>query len=164
MRKISRLHSYTLVETMFVIFFFVVISAFVFRFYYRFDYSYRASIDNAVRMRRIMNIGERWRKALDGASGQVPVIENGKIIFDKNDYAAVDKKQIIIHRCGKTYLLRLPENTNAAFSIEDGPDGGSLAILNLNWKNRRSQNKKAPGRSHSVRIAAALEIKHGDKS
>ena len=164
MRKPGSLRPYTLVEILFVIFFLIMISAFVFKYYYRFDYSYRSSVDNSIRMRRVMNISERWRKISGGVSGQVPAIENGKIVFDKNDYAAVNKKQIIIRRRGKTYLLRLPESTNAVFGIENGPDNSCLLILNLNWKYSRSPNKKTPGKSHAVRIVSALKINRGDKS
>lgn len=164
MRKFRRLRPYTLIEVTLVIFFLAIISIFVFKSYYRFGYSYRSSTDNSIRMRRIMNISERWRKALDGASGQIPVIEDGKIVFSKNDYAAVDKKQIIICRRGKTYILRLPKDTNAGFSIEKDPHEGCLVILNLSWKYSHSPNKKAPGGDHAVRIVSALKIKDGDKS
>ena len=164
MRKFRSLYSYTLIELMCAIFFMIIISAFVFKYYYRFDYSYRSSIDNSIRMRRVMTIGERWRKAFEGTSGQVPIIENRKIIFGRNDYVAVDKKHIIIHRCGKTYSLRLPENTSAAFAIENDSDCECLAILNLNWKYSRSPGKKTPGRTHTVRIISAVKIKHGDNS
>jgi Tfp pilus assembly protein PilE len=164
MKKISVLRSYTLVETMFVIFFLIVISAFAFRYYYRFKYSYRSSVDNAIRMRQIMSISERWRQALGGTSEQIPVAENGKIVFAGNDYAAVEKKQITICRSGKNYSLRLPKNTNAALTVEKNQSGSYLAVLNLSWKYSHSPNAKAPGKTHSVRIISALKVKHGDQS
>jgi hypothetical protein len=164
MKKISCLRSYTLVETMFVIFFLIVISAFAFRYYYRFKYSYRSSADNAIRMRHIMSISERWRQALGGTYGQVPAAENGKIVLGENDYAAVEKKQINIYRSGKNYFLRLPENTNAVLTVEKAPSGSYLAILNLRWKYSHSSNAKAPGKTHLVRIISALKVKSGDQS
>ncbi len=164
MSKLNRSNPYTLIEVLCTIFFMTIISAFVFKYYYRFDYSYRSSINNSIRMRRVMTIGERWQKILGGSTGQIPVIKNNKLIFGKEDYVAVSKKHITIHRRGKTYLLRLPDDTNAAFSIENSSTGNCLIILNLNWKYSRSPGKKTPGKAHSVRIVSALKIKHGDNS
>ena len=164
MKKIRNLHPYTLVEILCVIFFLIMISAFAFKYYYHFHYSYRSSIDNSIRMRRIMNISERWKKVIGGSFRQAPVIENGKIIFSKNDYVATEKNRIIIKHLKKTYSLRLPKNTNAAFAIENTTDGNYLVILNLNWKYSHSSNKNAPGKTHTVRIISVVTVEHGDKS
>jgi hypothetical protein len=164
MRKFRNLHPYTLVEILCVIFFLIMISGFAFKYYYHFHYSYRSSIDNSIRMRRVMNISKRWGKVTGGTVKQAPLIENGKIIFNKNDYVALVENQIIIHRRKKKYSLRLPKNTSAAFAIENDPDGSYLIILNLNWKYSRSPNKKTPGQKHTVRIVSAVSAKHGGNS
>ncbi|MCK4982120.1 MAG: hypothetical protein KAS17_04300 [Victivallaceae bacterium] len=164
MKKIRNLYPYTLVEVLCVIFFLILISGFAFKYYYHFQYSYRSSIDNSIRMRRVMTISERWKKVFEGTFIQAPVIENGKIIFNKNDYAALVENQIIIHRRKKTYSLRLPKNTSAAFAIENDPHGSCLIILNLNWKYSHSSNRNAPGKTHTVRIISAVTVEHGDKS
>lgn len=164
MKKNRRLRPYTLVEILWVIFFIGLLSAWGLKYYYHFHYTYRSSIDNAIRMRRIMNIDERWKQALGGTFKQVPQIKNGKIILSKNDYVKADKKEIIIHCRNKKYLLRLPKNTSATLAVEKGTGGSYLAILNLNWKYSHSVKKNATGEAHFVRIISSLRAEQGDKS
>lgn len=164
MKKARRLRPYTLIEVLCVIFFIGLLSGLGLKYYYHFHYSYRSSIDNAIRMRRIMNIGERWKQALGGTFKQAPQIENGNIVLSKSDYVKAGKEEIIIHCRNKKYLLRLPKNTSATFAVEKGADGSYLAILNLNWKYSHSVKKNAVGEAHFVRIISSLRAEQGDKS
>ena len=161
MRKVRYLRSYTLIELMLVIFFIALLSGFGLKYYYHFHYSYRSSIDNAIRMRRIMAIGERWKRIFAETSKKSPQIENGNIVFSKNDYIRAGKKEIIVDYRKKKYLLRLPKNTSATFAIEKGSGDRYLLILNLGWKHSHATSRKIPDIKHSVRIVSSLTVEGG---
>ena len=163
MKKVRRLHPYTLVEAMWVIFFIAFLSGLGLKYYYRFQYSYRSSIDNAVRMRRIMNINARWKQAAGGTFKQAPRLENATIVLDKSDYITAEKNEIIVNCRKKKYVLRLPENTSAALALEKAADDSYLVILNLSWKHSRAANRKVPKKAHSVRIVSSLTVKQEAK-
>ena len=163
MRKVRCLHPYTLVEILCVIFFLALLSGFGLKYYYRFHYSYRSSIGNAIRMRRIMNISERWKRIFTGTSKLEPQIKNAKIVFGKNDYITAGKKEIVVNYRKKKYVLRLPENTSAALAVEQGGDNSYLVVLNLNWKYDHTASKKVSRKIHSVRIVSSLTVKQGDE-